>query len=119
MSFKQIFLSSCAVILLHTAFPPDCFAQEKYFRYFEVEVKARSEMQSESIREVFSRHSHMSLEAVCPDKNRLVIAVDASYPKRIEAMEEEITAAVGEILKTKNIQSVRTVPATERGKNCR
>ncbi len=98
---------------------PECKAQEKYFRYFEVETKSLSEAQSERIRAAFEAHPQMQLEAACPDLNMLVIAVDASYPKRIDAMEEEITKTAGEILKTKNIQSVKTVPAAERGQNCR
>lgn len=106
-------------MLLISAIMPECKAQEKYFRYFEVETKTLSEAQSERIRSAFAVHPQMKLEAACPDLNLLVIAVDASYPKRIDAMAEEITATTGEILKTKNIQSVKTVPAAERGQNCR
>ena len=118
MKYRPYFIAAAAVLFQAVLFIDPCAAQEKYFRYFELEAKIVSESQSQKLSADFGDHEHMHVYAVCPDRKTFVIAVDANYPKRIDDMREEITGMAENVLKSRNITSLKSVPANERDLNC-
>lgn len=118
MKYRPYIIATAVVLFQTVLFTDPCSAQDKYYRYFELEAKSISENQSQNLKADFDKHEFMHVHATCPDKNTLVIAVDAQYPKRIEEMQEEISAVAGSVLKSRNITSLKSVPASERDLNC-
>jgi len=118
MKYRPFIIATAAMLIQAAFFTDPCAAQDQYFRYFELEAKSLSESQSQKLEADFNGHKFMHIHTTCPEKNTLVIAVDAKYPKRMSAMREEITALAENVLKSRNITSLKSVPASERDFNC-
>lgn len=93
-------------------------AQDKYYRYFELNIKTLTQDQAQLLTGDLNGKSGFELHATCPDKGKIVVKVDTAYPKRVPEIEEELKAFAGQRVKSKNILSVRTVPMDERNEIC-
>ncbi|MCA1752221.1 MAG: hypothetical protein ABR572_00365 [Cryomorphaceae bacterium] len=118
MKYRPYIISTALLLLQAVLFIDPCAAQDKYFRYFELEAKSLSESQTQKLEADFEKHEFMHVHATCIEKKKFVIAVDAQYPKRIEDMTEDVREMAEGVLKSRNIASLNTVPASERDLSC-
>lgn len=118
MKFSTPLLTLFTVTFVWICSATTLCAQEKLYRYFELDIKSLTTEQSQDIASHVANQRVMELHASCPDKQKMVIKVDASYPKRVPEIEEELKALAGKSVKSKNILSVRSVPVTERNEIC-
>ncbi len=97
----------------------ECYAQEKYFRYFEVYSASISDADLIEIKSKLEKQDFMSLYASCPSAKKIMVAVDASYPKRINDIEKELIDMVaGKNSRKKETVQIRSIAASERNQIC-
>jgi hypothetical protein len=118
MKYRTYIIACTAMLFQALLFTDPCTAQDKYFRYFELETNAVSESQWQKLSTDFGDHDHMHVHAACPEMKTFVIAVDAEYPKRIDDMRKEISDMTENVIKSRNITSLESVPKSERDLNC-
>lgn len=119
MKSKILSLFAFALFVLAQVTASECHAQEKYFRYFEVHSPSFSETELNSVKAKLEKQEFMALYASCPTVNKLVVAVDASYPKRIQAIEKEIIEMVaGKNARRQEAVLIKSVAASERNQIC-
>lgn len=118
MKFSTPLVSLFLVVFCWLSSAATLSAQEKFYRYFELDIKSLNEDQVQNMVEDLAGERVMELHASCPDKQKIVVKVDAAYPKRVPVIEEEIKEIAAKSVKSKNILSVRSVPLTERNEIC-
>lgn len=119
MKSKILSLFAFAFLFFSQITASECCAQEQYFRYFEVHSPSLSDADLNSIKSKLEKQEFMAVYATCPSTNKLLIAVDASYPKRIDDIEMELSDLVlGKNARKKESAHIRMIPASERNQIC-
>jgi len=80
-----------------------------YFRYFKLETGQLTSDQISKLEASFNNHKSIKLKSSCLDGKSMLLAVDASYPKRIEDVEAEIISITTNRLSKGDIRSVVSV----------
>lgn len=80
-----------------------------HFRNFEVEITTWTDQDMDQLRRTFA-DKVMVLRQTCRKSNTILVAVDASYPKRVEAIREEISAELARVLSADRIVKIESIP---------
>lgn len=119
MKSKILSLFALSLFLAAQITASECHAQERYFRYFEVYSASISDADLIEIKSKLEKQEFMSLYASCPSSHKIMIAVDASYPKRINDIEKELMdMVVGKNARKKETVQIRSIAASERNQIC-
>ncbi len=82
---------------------------EAYFRYFKLETGHLTSVQLSNLENSFDNHREIKMKSSCIDGKSVLLAVNASYPKRIEAIREEIMSICSAHFSRADIRSVISV----------
>ncbi|MEM9050525.1 MAG: hypothetical protein AAGC47_00605 [Bacteroidota bacterium] len=83
LAFTILVISSFSINILQAQ------DSEEYFRYFELKMKSSVDIEDASLSEKTADYS-FSIHSTCSTKHSIIIAVPASYPKRIDAIKDEL-----------------------------
>lgn len=114
--YLQRFLLSIFFFLLLGA--NESFAQDQYFRYFQIDTEQLDSGQLSAIHEELIKHPSMEVFANCPEKHTLLVAVNAKYQKRIDDIKSELVAMTGKLSRNQAPPDVQSVPLAERDSIC-
>ncbi len=90
-----------------------------YFRYFEVTTGALSSDAQQKISNAFSRQDVIQTKMFCTRSNKLLIAVKADYPKRIDEISEEIRKTLKAAMKETNVFKIETIALSDTSNFCK
>ncbi len=65
---------------------------QKFYRYFVVSAQDVSELQMKQFAKSASEKSFYTPPQICLSENKILVAVDINYPKRVDEIKEEIAA---------------------------
>lgn len=83
---------------------------ETYFRYFKLETGTLTSVQLTKLKASFDDHRSIKMKSSCVDGKSVLLAVNASYQKRIEDIEAEILSICSDHLSNADIRTVISVP---------
>ncbi|HLV52515.1 MAG TPA: hypothetical protein VKY29_00740 [Cryomorphaceae bacterium] len=102
--FLSLFLISAS-----SAVAQDSGAEKTYHRVFEIRVDHWSADELQSVERTLTE-GVMELRERCAEKQTFLIAVDASYPKRVGDIREEIRTRLEETFSPDRVHKIESIP---------
>ncbi len=90
----------------------------KYYRYFSVEISAPTDLEVNTIQEKFSERASIFSTHYCAQKAAILIAVDVSYARRIDDIEQEILELVKTQIPAGRLAKPSQISKTEKSTFC-
>jgi len=103
---------------LNTALSAQNAAQQAYYRTFSVELKSMDEGMQQSLQTLFDNRDFYRLEDICAEGNKILVAVDASYPKRANDIISELTTTLSDEFGKRKVLGVESIPHSEKNTYC-
>jgi hypothetical protein len=91
---------------------------EQYFRYFSIEIEDLEDFEPSLFEEALSDRSAYSVLETCNSQNALLIAVNANYPKRVDAIAEELQQMLLEVIPSRKLKGIETITLDEKVSFC-
>jgi hypothetical protein len=91
---------------------------ETYYRYFEVKLKPKVELE-EQRNSLQSKGDYYQFHSSCEDRHSVIVAVRADYPKRIPAIEDELAVLFKKNMLSDKASSISIIKAPELQSYCR
>lgn len=111
-----LLLFSSGLFFAEAQTPP---TQATYYRYFTVTLDKLGPAQIASLRSKFSENDAFSVENSCNTGQKILIAVDASYPRRINEIKKEIENIAAKALQGNTIITTEAIAADEKNNFCK
>ena len=85
---------------------------QEYFRYFELKMKSSVDIDDSSLSEKHAGKS-FSIHSTCSTKHSIIIAVPASYPKRIDAIKDELAQQFKKEISKSQEEKIQVIKASD------
>lgn len=118
MSVNKYVIAGALFLGLNTVLSAQNADQQAYYRTFSVELKSMDQEMEQSLRALFDNRDFFRLEDVCTDGNKILVAVDASYPKRVNDIISELTTTLSDELGKRKVLAVESIPFSEKNTYC-
>ena len=83
--------------------------KQTYQRTFEVKVEGWTQQEMDMLSRNLPENI-IKINETCPEKNTILIGVDASHPKRIEDIQSEIREIFDGVFAPARIDKIKTIP---------
>lgn len=93
-------------------------SEPQYYHSFVVEFKSLDQSTEQALGGLFNQREYLKIESSCREGNKILIAVNADYPKRVEAIKSEINEMLTDKLGKRKVVSVANIPSTEKNTYC-
>jgi hypothetical protein len=90
LRIHALLLGVVSLFLCNTDLQAQNTSDQKYYRYFIISAQDVSEPLMKQFAKSASEKSFYSTPQVCLTQNKILVAVDINYPKRVEEIKEEI-----------------------------
>lgn len=90
----------------------------KYYRYFTVELKKMSTEDFDILTSNQEESATFLFENICDASSKVLVAVDASYPKRVEEMKLEIEEIIHSKLPDVKIRATESISVSDEQNFC-
>ena len=118
MSLKRSIITGALLCVLYSASYGQTQPRQEYFRTFSVELKNLDEETEQKLNNLFNQRDNFQLDLVCSGENKCLIAVNANYPKRIGAIENELREMLTSQLGKRTVVGVKSIPVSEKNTYC-
>lgn len=118
MSINKYVIAGALLLGLNTALTAQNVDQEVYYRTFSVELKSMDQAMEQSLHSLFDNREFFQLEDICPSGNKILVAVDAGYPKRVNDIISELTSTLSDQFGKRKVVGVESIPFSEKNTYC-
>lgn len=85
----------------------------KYYRYFTVEFKKINTGDFQALKATQRESATVSFKNICNASSKILVAVDASYPKRVDDMKLEIESIIHSKLPNAKIRATENISVSD------
>lgn len=118
MSLKNYVIAGIFLIGLTTSLPAQNSTDISYYRTFSVELKNIDQETEQKLHDLFSQRLNFTLKDVCTKGDKVLVAVDSTYPKRVNDIKDELLEIISNDLGKRKVIKVKTVPFAEQNSYC-
>ncbi len=118
MSIKNYVIAGVFLSLLNTSLPAQNSDQSTYYRTFSVELKKIDQETEQKLNELFNQRNSFMIEDVCAAGSKILVAVDAKYPKRVDDIKVELLNIISSQLGKRQVIEVLSIPYDKQNTYC-
>lgn len=91
---------------------------QRYYRYFTVEFKKINSGDFQALTANQRESATITFKNICSTSSKVLVAVDASYPKRVEDMKLEIESLINSKLPNAKIKATENISVSDEPNFC-
>ena len=118
MSIKNYVIVGTFLFGLSLSLPAQDSTEQSYYRTFSIELKNFDQETEQKLYNLFIPIPHFQIKDVCTEGRKILVAVEASYPKRVNDIKAELQDFISNELGKRRVLEVVSIPFAEQNSYC-